>query len=368
VDRLGLPQRQLVSVARVLLQKPRVVVFDEVTAPLTRAEVNRLFAIVRDMRASGVSVIYISHRLEEIFELTDRVTVLKNGAWVATRATSELDRRSLARLIIGKEPTERFTEAVPEAGRKAVLSVRGLSDELLDDVSFDLHAGEVLGLAGLAGAGRSNILETIFGERKPASGSVSLEGRAVALNHPADAIAHGIALVTEDRKRNGYVAEFPIWKSITLPWLNKFRRGGFLSLGRERAAARSAASRLDVRARSLHTRMRELSGGNQQKAILARWLSQPLRALLLDEPTHGVDIGAKEEIYGIVRDIAAEGIPVLIVSSELEELEGLCARVLLIVEGRIIGELTGSDIEKTKMLSALFAREMPASTGGGRAT
>jgi ABC-type sugar transport system ATPase subunit len=216
-----------------------------------------------------------------------------------------------------------------------------------------------LGLAGLTGSGRSNVLEIIFGARKPVFGSIELDGVVLTLKHPADAVSKGIALVTEDRKRNGYVPMFPIWQHITLPWLSHYTDARFLlDLRLERKRAREACTRLDVRARSVNSEMRELSGGNQQKAILARWLSQKLRVLLLDEPTHGVDIGAKEEIYRIIRSLAQSGLPIVVVSSEFEELEGLCDRVLLLVEGRLIGELRGTDIDHARIVHALFQRSM----------
>jgi ABC-type sugar transport system ATPase subunit len=355
LERLGVAERQLVSVARVLLLSCRCVVFDEVTAPLTQTEVERLFAIIRTLRDEQVSVVYITHRLEEIFAITDRVTVLRNGRWIATEDTAELDRPGLVRLIIGHEPSERAAKLEPPSETDVLLRVRGISDGRLRDVSFDVRRGEVLGIAGLGGSGRTEILETLFGARTPLEGSLELDGKELRFRHPADAVARGFALVTEDRKRNGYVPSFPVWQNITLPWVSRYRtRAGALGLGRERSSALQAAQRLDVRARSIDSPIRELSGGNQQKSILARWLSQKIRLLLLDEPTHGVDVGAKDEIYEIIRNVAAEGLSVVVVSSELEELEVVCDRVLLLVEGRITGELSGDEIDRTTMLEALY--------------
>ena len=355
LEDLSLHERQLVAVARVLTIELRAVVFDEVTAPLAEQEVSRLFKIMREIRDQGVGIIYISHRLGEIFELADRVTVMKNGARVATEDVSALNPRSLTRLIIGKEPAERFESGTVPVGSRAVLSLEGVADELLRDVSFDLHEGEILGLAGLGGSGRTNIVEIIFGARQPHSGHVLLNGEEVRLHHPADAVANGVGLVTEDRQYDGFLPNAPIWQNVTLPWLRRFRRRGFLSLERERAAAREAVKRFDIRARSIRVQLRDLSGGNQQKTILAKWLSQPLEVLLLDEPTHGVDVGAKEEIYRVIADIASRGIPVILISSELDELEGLCSRVLVLVEGQVVDELTGNDITEPNMLGALYA-------------
>ena len=352
---LSLHERQLVAVARVLMIELRAVVFDEVTAPLTELEVARLFKIIREIRDQGVGIIYISHRLGEIFELADRVTVMKNGAHVSTEDVAALDATSLTRLIIGKEPAERFESESTRTGSNVVLSLDRVTDTLLNEVSFDLYEGEILGLAGLGGSGRTNIVEIIFGARQPDRGRILLDGDEVRFRHPADAIGKGLGLVTEDRQHDGFLANAPIWKNITLPWLGRFRRVGLLSLEREREAARVAVERFDVRARSVHMQMSDLSGGNQQKTILAKWLSQPLRVLLLDEPTHGVDVGAKEQIYGIISDITTRGIPVILISSDLDELEGLCSRVLVLVEGQIVDEMLGEDITEVNMLSTLYA-------------
>ena len=359
VSDLGVADRQLVAVARIMLLKaPRIVVFDEVTAPLTALEVDRLFRIVRDLRGKGVAVIYISHRLEEIFTVADRVTVMRNGRWIATEPVAALDQQILIRLIIGHE-REGLQDSVnleSTANRRPLVSADGLEDELLRDVSLDLYEGEILGIAGLTGAGRTNVLEILFGARAPVLGQVYYQGERVRFRHPADAISKGFAMITEDRKRDGLVPSFPLWQHITLPSLKDFSSAGLLRLGRERRAARDAATRFDVRAWSIQTVMRDLSGGNQQKAILARWLSRRLRVLLLDEPTHGVDIGAKEQIYRIIRQVAAEGVGVIVVSSELEELEILCSRVLLLSRGGIIGELTPPNIKKPYILAGLFGQ------------
>ena len=352
---LSLHERQLVAVARVLtIKELRVVVFDEVTAPLTELEVQRLFKIIREIRDSGVGVIYISHRLGEIFQLADRVTVMKNGSRVITSRIDDLDELSLTRHIIGKDPAERFEPAPTEVGTQPVLSVQGLSDELIKDVTFDVRAGEILGLAGLNGSGRSNILEILFGARQPTAGRFFLHGQELTFLHPSDAVAKGIVLVTEDRQRDGYIPSASIWQNMTLPWLQEFSRAGFLSLSSERKRARELVERFDVRTPSVETPIRELSGGNQQKTILARWLSQVPEVALLDEPTHGVDVGAKKEIYRIVRNLAGSGIPVIVISSEFAELEGMCSRVLLVVEGRIVGELIAGGITEEHILTALY--------------
>jgi len=351
---LSVAERQLVAVASVLVGPHRVVVFDEPTASLTETEANRLFSLIRTMRDQGVAVLYVSHRLEEIFALADMVTVMREGRRVTTRAVRELNRAKLAQLIIGKESGELVRSVTPSLGGRPVLEVRGLRDRLMRGIDLEVREGEVLGLAGLAGAGRSNVLLSLFGAAD-STGIITFHGEQLRLKHPADAIARGIVLVTEERQHDGFVPEFSIWQTITLPWLRRFGRFGWLNIRREIASAKAAMKQFDVRAASPSTHIRELSGGNQQKAILARWLSHDVSLVLLDEPTHGVDIGAKDEIYEIVRGIAARGIPVIIVSDELEELEGLCARVLLLVRGQVVGEMIGKEITKPNMLKVLLA-------------
>lgn len=357
---LGVHQRQLVALGRVLHQKARVVILDEVTAPLTQTEADVLFGVVNELRDDGVSIIYITHRLEEIFQLTDRVTVLRNGTWITTQATQSLNAKSLTSLIIGTSEREQYQDSSSAPSREGdpMLSVRNLSDEAVTGIGFDLHPGEVLGLAGLAGAGRSNVLEMIFGARRREFGTMTLAGRAYAPKHPADAIKEGVVLVTEDRKKDGYVPGFTVSQSLSLPWLKRYRTGPILSLKKERRQAQESIKRWDIRTRSAEAPMSQLSGGNQQKAILARWLQgEDIKIVLLDEPTHGVDIGAKSEIYAIIRDLRLRGMAVLIVSSDFEELEQVCTRVLLLSEGRLVGELVGEEIKRDSILKKLYSRE-----------
>ncbi len=351
---LSVHEAQLVALARVLTIDLRIVVFDEVTAPLTEEEVERLFGLIERLSDSGVAVIYVSHRLAEIFELTARVTVMKDAEVVCTEPTSALTAASLTRLIVGKDPSKRFEQEEVAVEQEAVLSFRNVSDEVLADVSFDLHRGEILGLAGLGGSGRTNVAELAFGARRPAHGQILLDGDPVRFRHPADAVSRGIGLVTEDRQADGFLPEAPVWQNITLPWRHAFSRFGFMRQRVEVAAARDAVETFDIRTRTIKTALRELSGGNQQKTILAKWLARPLKVLLLDEPTHGVDVGAKEDIYRLIHDIARQGVSVLLISSELSELEGLCQRVLVIVEGRVVDELSNRDITEPNMLESLY--------------
>lgn len=351
---LSVSERQLVALARVLSIDLRIVVFDEVTAPLTETEVERLFRIIGELKSNGVASIYISHRLSEIFELASRVTVMKDARVVGTEATKDLTPATLTRMIIGKDPADRFEQDHIRVSETAVMTFANIVDDLLQDVSFDLHSGEILGIAGLGGAGRTNIAEIAFGARQPLSGSILLDGNPVRLRHPADAVAHGIGMVTEDRQHDGYLPDAPLWQNVTLPWRHAFNRFGFMHRREEESTARQAVDRFDIRTRTIRTALRELSGGNQQKTILAKWLARPLKVLILDEPTHGVDVGAKEEIYRLISEVASQRVSILLISSELSELEGLCHRVLVLSEGQIVDELIGDDISEANMLGRLF--------------
>jgi ABC-type sugar transport system ATPase subunit len=350
-------ERQLVAVARALRRGLRILVLDEVTASLSEPEVHIVHDVIRSLRDRGVTILYVSHRLEEIFRLVDRVTVLRDGKRVATLPIEGLTRKEVVRHIVGKELDHLFdrrTEAVAPSTAPR-LSVRGLADARIREVSFDVHAGEILGIAGLGGSGRTRLLHMLFGAGSHRSGTILIDGEPRTFSDPCDALAAGVAMVTEDRQDDGYVRTLPIWQNVTLPWLTRFRRWGLLPRSQERATARSATTRLGVRMPSIEASMAELSGGNQQKVILARWTSGPIHILLLDEPTHGVDVRSKSEIYNIVKGLAGDGVAVVVVSSEFEEVEALCDRVLLLREGRIMGELLGRDIAKDTILHLLLS-------------
>ena len=236
-----------------------------------------------------------------------------------------------------------------------MLAVRGLGDGRLRDISFDLHPGEILGVSGLGGSGRTRLLHVLFGANALTEGELLIDGKSRTFRHSSDALAAGVALVTEDRQEDGYIPTLQIWQNVTLPWARRFSRRGLLRLGQERKAATESTSRLGVRMPSIEAMMSQLSGGNQQKAIFARWVTGPVRILLLDEPTHGVDIRSKAQIYDIIRNLAAEGVAIILVSSELEEFEALCDRVVLLRDGQMIGEIRGEQISKDTILHTLLA-------------
>ncbi len=349
--------QQIVSMARALSHDTRVIVMDEPSAALDQQEVQTLFKVIRDLTSQGVAVVYISHRLEEIREVGDRVTVLKDGRTVATDlAAKDTPTAELIRLMTGRSIEYVFpprTEVEPSAA--PVLEVQGLSlDKVFADVTFSVAAGEIVGLAGLVGSGRSEILESVYGARKPSGGTVTVDGQRLRAGSVGAAVKAGIGLAPEERKSQGLLLDQPIYQNITVSSLGRFARGGFLSGSSERASAFEWTKALDVRPPGVERPVRTLSGGNQQKVVLARWLLRECRVLLLDEPTRGVDVGARSEIYTLVRSLAARGMAVVVVSSEVEEVLGLVDRVLVVREGRIVHSGPAEDIDEHKVLDLVM--------------
>ena len=349
--------QQIVSMARALSHDTRVIVMDEPSAALDQQEVKTLFKVIRDLTSQGVAVVYISHRLEEIREVGDRVTVLKDGRTVATDlAAKDTPTSELIRLMTGRSIEYVFpprTEAAPSAA--PVLEVAGLSlDRVFADVTFSVAAGEIVGLAGLVGSGRSEILESVYGARKPSGGTVTVDGRRLRAGSVGDAVKAGIGLAPEERKSQGLLLDHPIYQNITVSSLGRFARGGFLKASAERASASEWTKALDVRPPGIERPVRTLSGGNQQKVVLARWLLRECRVLLLDEPTRGVDVGARSEIYTLIRSLAARGMAVVVVSSEVEEVLGLVDRVLVVREGRIVHTGPAREIDEHKVLDLVM--------------
>jgi ABC-type sugar transport system ATPase subunit len=338
VGRLSVAQQQLVEIARALEGDSKLLILDEPTAPLSGPEVEVLFGVLRGLRARGLGIVYISHRLEEVFALADRVTVLRDGRRIASAAVREVDRAGLIRWMVGRDVSEEFPPRTPSPG-PVVLEVRSLScPPRFSEASFSVRQGEIVGLAGLVGAGRTSVALALFGAL-PAHGEVLLGGRPVRFRSPAEAIDAGIGYVTEDRKARGLFSLMGAGENMTISALRAFARRGLLSLARERAAAAAAARDFDVRAADLRQRAATLSGGNQQKLLLARYLMAPRRLLVLDEPTRGIDVGAKAEIYALMGRLAAQGLAILMISSELPEVLGMSDRVVVMHEGRTRGEL-----------------------------
>lgn len=353
VSRLSPDQRQLVEIARVVSARPWLLALDEPTASLTADQVERLFAVLRRLRDEGCLIIYISHRLREIFDLCDRVTVLRDGETRATLPVADADTDTLVRLMVGRElgATERTWASEPG---KSALELRGLSrGDVLRDVSLDVRAGEIVGIAGLVGAGRSALIRTIYGLRRPDGGEVLIDGEPVFLDSPRAAIARGIVLVPEDRHESGLCLDLSIAENIAL---GRYGRRSLVSLTRARAA-RGTTERLmrelEIRAAGPEVATRLLSGGNQQKVALARWLAERPHVLILDEPTRGIDVGAKAEIYRLLDSLAADGIAVLVSSSELPELLTLCDRIYAMYRGRLVAHFSHDEATEEAIAAAI---------------
>jgi D-xylose transport system ATP-binding protein len=357
VGRLGIGQQQLVEIAKALSHEARILVLDEPTAALTETEVETLFHILGRLRERGVGMIYISHKLDEVFRMADRVTVLRDGRTVGTAAVAEWDEARVIARMVGREVGDIFPEPKHERGGVA-FEVRNLTAEdpnipgklLVRDVSFSVRRGEVLGVAGLMGAGRSELLMAVFGAHAGrATGEILVEGRRVSIKSPADAIRHGLGFVTEDRKRFGLVLDQTILNNMTLAGLT--RLSGRFVTDAEAAAGSRAMKDLRVKANSVFTIAGTLSGGNQQKVVLAKWLLTNPKVLFLDEPTRGIDVGAKQEIYGHINRLAETGLAIVLVSSELPEVLGLSDRVLVLHEGRVTGEFRREEATPEKVMS-----------------
>jgi len=339
VRSLSVAHQQMVEIARALEGEARVLILDEPSASLSGHEVDRLMTVVRQLRARGLGIIYISHRFEEVFALADRVSVLRDGRLVASAPVAGLDRPQLIRWMVGRDVSEEFPPRTGAAG-DVVLEVRGLTHApRFSNVSITVRAGEIVGLAGLVGAGRTSV-GLALGGALSASGEVRLAGAPIRRASPFAAIADGLAYLTEDRKGRGLFPMMSTLANITVTYLARFARGGVLALGRERTAGAQAAREFDVRAADLRQLAGTLSGGNQQKLLLARFLLEPRKLVILDEPTRGVDVGARAEIYRLMNALTARGLAILMISSELPELLGMSDRVVVMREGRVTGELT----------------------------
>jgi len=350
---LTMPQQQLVEIARALGAEARVLIMDEPTASLPEEDAQNLFRVIRHLRQRGVGIIYISHRLEELPLIADRVTVLRDGSTIETRPMSEVDRQELIRLMVGRELSAVFPKREVKLGDK-VLEVRNLAcrEAGVANIGFAIRAGEILGLAGLVGAGRTELARTLFGLTPADDGEILIQGRPVTVDSPARAIEIGIAYVPEDRRRHGVILEMPISVNTTLASLRKLARSGFLDFDAERAIAADYASRLGVKTPSLFAAAATLSGGNQQKVALGRWLATKPSVLILDEPTQGIDVGAKSEIHSLMCELTRQGLAILMVSSELPEILGMSDRILVMHEGSITASFDRAEATQQKILAA----------------
>jgi len=360
VGNLGIGQQQLVEIAKALSQKAKILVLDEPTAALTESEVETLFEILTDLKARGVGMIYISHKLDEVFAMSDRITVLRDGKTVGTTETKDMTKDKVIALMVGREVGNVFPESSHDFG-ETVLEVKNINafdvdvptKKLVNDVSFSVRKGEVVGIAGLMGAGRSELLMSIFGAwYGKTSGEVLVEGNSVSIGAPRDAIRNGIGFVTEDRKRFGLILDQTIMDNSTLAGLKQISGVFLTDRSRETVATKRVMSSLHVKANSPITVAGTLSGGNQQKVVLGKWLLTNPKVLFLDEPTRGIDVGAKQEIYAEINKLAKEGLAIVMVSSELPEVLGLSDRILVLHEGKLTGEFTKEEATPEKVMVA----------------
>jgi ribose transport system ATP-binding protein len=353
VRRLPVAQQQLVEIAKALAKKARLIVMDEPTAALTNREIDALFALIAKLKAQGVAFVYISHRLEELPRIADRITVLRDGKAIETRPIAEMPQDDMIRLMVGRDVSAQFPELPPVAPHAAVvLEVRDLvAPPRVAGVSFTVRAGEIVGLAGLVGAGRTDIVRAIAGADVAASGTIAIAGAVRRIDSPRRGIDAGIALITEDRKAQGLVLNMTIRENTTLAHLGQFVRGLFVSRTAESATTNAEIAQLRIRTPSGEQLARNLSGGNQQKVVLAKWLVGDARVFLFDEPTRGIDVGAKAEIYALMLDLARRGAAIVMVSSELPEVLGMSHRVLVIRDGRIAADLPRTEATPDRVLA-----------------
>lgn len=350
VAALGVAQRQMVEVAKALSMNASIIIMDEPTSALGNREIEQLFKTIAKMKESGISIIYISHRLEELWQIADRVTVLRDGQYIATSPIGAVDRDQLIKQMVGRDLTEQFPRRHVEIGEE-VLRVERLSRAgVLKDISFSLRRGEVVGFAGLVGSGRTELMRCLFGADRFDAGRVFLNGQEVQIRTPRDAIKNGIAFITEDRQRQGLMLIRPVKENMTITALNKLTKRVFINSAAETGAALEMVEKLKIRTSGLGQEVRYLSGGNQQKVVIAKWLLEKARILIFDEPTRGIDVGAKKEVYGLINELAAQGAGIILVSSELPEVLGMSDRIYVMSEGKITGELGAHEATQERIL------------------
>ena len=338
---LGIAKKHLVAIARALSVDARVVIMDEPTAALSHKEIQELYELVEKLKAQGKAILFISHKFDEIFRIADRYTVYRDGQFIGEGAIADVGEGDLVQMMVGRLVDQIFPKRERMGGTE-ILRVVGYDHPTeFADISFTLHRGEILGFYGLVGAGRSEVMQALFGITKPSKGAVRIDDKVRVIRSPADAVREGIVYVPEDRGRQGAITALPIFQNVTLPSLGRTSRKGFLRLAEEFRLARDYTSRLDLRAASLDTELATLSGGNQQKVVIAKWLATKPKVIILDEPTKGIDIGSKAAVHEFMAELAAAGLAVIMVSSEIPEILGMSDRVIVMREGRIVDTLEG---------------------------
>jgi inositol transport system ATP-binding protein len=348
---LSIANRQMVEIAKAVSYQSDVLIMDEPTSALTEREVAHLFTIIRDLRSQGIGIVYITHKMNELFEIADEFSVFRDGKYIGTHASSEVTRDDIIRMMVGREITQMFPKEEVPIG-DVVLSVKDLClKDVFHDVSFEVRAGEILGVAGLVGSGRSNVAEALFGVTPATSGTIAINGKPVSIGSPTEAIRHRMAFLTEDRKDTGCLLILNILENMQIAVLqDKFVRMGFVDESGVAAQCEEMARKLRVKTPNLEERIENLSGGNQQKALIGRWLLTKPRILILDEPTRGIDVGAKAEIHRLVTELARDGVAVIMISSEMPEVLGMSDRVMVMHEGRVTGFLDRAEASQIRVM------------------
>ncbi len=351
MSELSVGQQQMVEICKALMADAKVIIMDEPTAALTQSETVALFKVIESLRKKGVSMVYISHRMEEIFELCDRITVLRDGSYIGVKNIPETNMNEIVKMMIGREIGERYPSRDVKIG-KEVLKVKGLTRKgTFHDVSFSVRAGEVLGVSGLMGAGRTEIMQAIFGNLSYESGTIEIDGKEVKISNPRQAMEHGIGFITEDRKTEGLMLDKSIRENISLCNLERISKSSVISKEAEKDMVAEAIKDLHIKCFGPFHECNNLSGGNQQKVVLAKWILTNPKILILDEPTRGVDIGAKKEIYNIINKLAAQGVAIIMVSSELPEVLGMSDNIMVVREGEVRGIISYEEANQERVMT-----------------
>ncbi len=359
VSRLTVAKQQMVEIAKALSFNSQVLIMDEPTAALTETEIEELFRIIRDLREKGVGIVYISHRMEELKQICDRVTVMRDGQYIDTVDMDKTDNDQLIRMMVGRQIYDTARESIKHVGRQVVLEVKNLNrGREIQDVSFKLHKGEILGFAGLMGAGRTEVARAIFGADPVESGEIHINGQRVDIKSPADAVRHGIGYLSEDRKHYGLALGLNVKTNIVLASYRKFLGAlGWVNRRETQMEAKRFVENLRIKTPSIYQKVKNLSGGNQQKVIIGKWLVQDSDILIFDEPTRGIDVGAKSEIYKLLNELAEEGKSIIMISSELPEILRMSHRIMVMCEGRITGELSANEATQERIMYYATKRE-----------
>src|SRR5450759_261543 len=362
VSSLAVAQQQMVEIAKALSFSSAVLIMDEPTAALTDTEIDELFRIIRHLRDQGKGIVHISHRLEELKQISNRITVMRDGRFIATVNTADAEIQQIISMMVGRTVFEATPELPEQRDPNVVLEVKGLNlGRQVRDISFSLHRGEILGIAGLVGAGRTEVVRAIFAADCPESGQVTINGKQVVIHGPSDAVHHGIAYLSEDRKRYGLALGMDVELNTVLASLRRFANGfGWVRTGATRKQALEQVQALAIKTPSIRQRVKNLSGGNQQKVVIAKWLTADTDILIFDEPTRGIDVGAKSEIYRLLNDLAKQGKSIIMISSELPEILRMSHRILVMCEGRITGELSSAEATQEKIMTLATQRESVA--------